>query len=135
MSNEQEQSAQRRSKLEEITELGVPAYPNRFDRTDAISDIVTRYGATPGEALEAARPVVAVSGRILGLRSFVKANFLALSDGLARLQVYVREDSTDAQSFQIFKRLDLGDQIGVRGRVFRTKTNELTVWAESITFL
>jgi lysyl-tRNA synthetase class 2 len=135
MSNEQEQIAQRRAKLDELIALGVRPYPHRFARTEAIADAVRHHGQSTGEALEAAQPHVRVAGRVLGIRSFGKANFLVLSDGLARLQVYVRADSIDELSFQIFKRLDLGDIVGVEGRLFRTKTNELTVWAARLEFL
>ena len=88
-----------------------------------------------GDALESERPHVRVAGRILGIRGFGKANFLVLSDGLRRLQVYVREDSLPALDFRIHQLLDLGDHLGVEGRLFRTKTNELTVWAERLHFL
>jgi len=135
MSNEAEQIAQRRAKLEELAALGVESYPNRFERSIAIAPLVARDGGKSAEALEAERPEVRVAGRILSIRSFGKANFLVLSDGLARVQVYVRADSMAARDFDVFKRLDFGDQIGVAGRVFRTKTNELTIWAASITFL
>jgi lysyl-tRNA synthetase class 2 len=135
MSNELEQVAQRKTKLEELVALGVPPYPVRFDRTDTISAIVAAHGDTPGEALETQKPETRVAGRILSIRSFGKANFLVLSDGLTRLQVYVRADSMPARDFEIFKRLDFGDHVGVSGRVFRTKTNELTIWAASLTFL
>jgi len=135
MSNEAEQIAQRRAKLEELAALGVESYPNRFDRSIAIAALVARDGGKSAEALEAERPEVRVAGRILSIRSFGKANFLVLSDGLARVQVYVRADSMAERDFDLFKRLDFGDQIGVAGRVFRTKTNELTIWAATITFL
>jgi lysyl-tRNA synthetase class 2 len=135
MSNELEQVAQRKTKLEELVALGVPPYPVRFDRTDTISAIVAAHGDTPAEALETQKPETRVAGRILSIRSFGKANFLVLSDGLTRLQVYVRADSMPARDFEIFKRLDFGDHVGVSGRVFRTKTNELTIWAASLTFL
>jgi lysyl-tRNA synthetase class 2 len=97
--------------------------------------VTARYGSTEAEALEAERPRVAVAGRVLGVRSFGKARFLVLSDGLQRLQVYVRADTTDDRSFQIVTHVDLGDHIGVEGRLFRTKTKELTVWAERVEFL
>jgi lysyl-tRNA synthetase class 2 len=135
MSSEVEQIAQRKAKLDELVALGVPPYPVRFDRADTISAVVAAHGDTTGEALEAAQPATRVAGRILSIRSFGKANFLVLSDGLQRLQVYVRADSMPALDFDIFKRLDFGDHVGVSGRVFRTKTNELTIWAASITFL
>ena len=135
MSNEAEQIAQRRANLDELTRLGVPSYPARFDQTATIAQVVAEHGEASGEALEAARPEVRVAGRILGLRTFGKANFLVLSDGLARIQVYVRADSVSERDFQIFKLLDFGDLVGVHGRVFRTRTNELTIWAGRIEFL
>jgi lysyl-tRNA synthetase, class II len=135
MSNEAEQIAQRKAKLEELVRLGVSPYPNRFDRSETISAVVSTHGDATGEVLERDRPQVRVAGRILGIRGFGKANFLVISDGLRRLQVYVREDSLPKDDFKIYQQLDLGDHIGVEGRVFRTKTNELTVWAERLHFL
>jgi lysyl-tRNA synthetase, class II len=135
MSNEEEQFTQRRAKLEEIQRLGVSPYPTRFERTATIESVVARYGATEAEALETERPRAAIAGRVVGVRSFGKARFLVLSDGLERLQVYVRADAMDDRSFQIVTHVDLGDHIGVEGRVFRTKTKELTVWAERVEFL
>ena len=135
MSNEAEQVAQRQAKLKAIEALGVPTYPNQFDRSASVSEIRAAHDATPGDALEAEHLVVRAAGRILGMRAFGKANFLVLSDGRARLQVYVRADSVPALDFQIYQQLDLGDVIGVEGRLFRTKTNELTIWAARLHFL
>jgi lysyl-tRNA synthetase class 2 len=135
MSNEAEQVAQRKAKLDELLRLGVAPYPNRFDRTTTIAAVVREHGDATADVLEASRPHARVAGRILSVRSFGKANFLVLSDGLARLQVYVRADSLPALDFQVFKLLDFGDHIGVEGRIFRTKTNELTLWASKIEFL
>ena len=135
MSNEAEQIAQRQAKLDELVRLGVPAYPNRFDRAATITDVVAQHEGRTGDELERERPETRVAGRILGIRGFGKANFLVLSDGLRRLQVYVREDSLPAGDFRVFQLLDLGDQIGVEGRLFRTKTNELTIWAARLHFL
>jgi lysyl-tRNA synthetase class 2 len=135
MSNEAEQIAQRKAKLDELVRLGVAPYPHRFDRSAAITAIVDAQGARTAEALEVERPEVRTAGRILGVRRFGKASFVVLSDGLARLQVYVREDSLPERDFRVFRLLDFGDQIGVAGRVFRTRTNELTIWAREIVFL
>jgi lysyl-tRNA synthetase class 2 len=135
MSNEKEQAAQRQAKLDELIGLGVPPYPSLFGRTSDISTLVERYGPLSGEQLETERPDVTVAGRILGVRNFGKASFFVLSDGRARVQVYVRADGVDGRSLEIVGRLDLGDHIGVEGRVFRTKTNELSVWAARIVFL
>ena len=69
------------------------------------------------------------------IRAFGKANFLVISDGRAKIQVYVRQDSLPPLDFQTFKLLDFGDWIGAEGRLFRTKTNELTIWASRLQFL
>ena len=135
MSNEAEQIAQRRAKLDELVRLGVAPYPVRFDRSGTITDVVAAHGGKTGEVLEAEAPRVRVAGRVLGIRGFGKANFLVLSDGHSRIQVYVRADSVPERDFRIYALLDFGDHVGVEGRVFRTKTNELTVWASAIEFL
>jgi len=134
-SSQEEQHEQRRRNLTALAELGVPLYPSRFDRTHTVSELVQAHGSRSAEALEADRPETVSSGRVLGIRSFGKANFLVISDGGARLQVYVRQDSMPDLDFRIFKLLDFGDWVGVEGRVFRTKTNELTIWASRLHFL
>jgi lysyl-tRNA synthetase class 2 len=135
MSNEVEQAAQRKANLQAIVAAGADPYPRRFDRTASVTAIVETHAETTGEQLEIARPEVTTAGRILGLRTFGKANFLVLSDGHAKVQVYIRADSVSERDFAIFTKLDVGDYIGVSGRIFRTKTQELTIWAATITFL
>jgi lysyl-tRNA synthetase class 2 len=135
MSNEQEQFAQRLAKLDEIRRLGVAVYPTGFRRTATVASIVEKYGAVEAEVLETERPTASVAGRVLGVRSFGKARFLVLSDGLERLQAYVRADAVDDRTFEIVSHLDLGDHIGVSGRIFRTRTRELTIWVDEAVFL
>jgi len=132
---ESDQIVQRRANLDALKQLGVDVYPHRFETDATIGAVVAAHGDATGEALDAQHVRTRVAGRILGLRTFGKANFLVLSDGVTRLQVYVRQDSVPEQAFQMFKLLDFGDWVGVEGRLFRTKTNELTVWAASLTFL
>jgi len=135
MSSEDEQIQQRRANLAKLGEMGVSAYPHRFDRTDAISDLVSAHGAKAGPEFEATRIAATTSGRILGIRSFGKANFLVLSDGRSRIQVYIKKDSLPERDFDVFRLLDFGDFIGVEGHLFRTRTNELTIWASRLEFL
>jgi lysyl-tRNA synthetase class 2 len=135
MSSEAEQIAQRKAKLAELVALGVTPYPNQFPRTATVSAVIDAHESKDAAALEAEPPQVIAAGRILSMRSFGKANFVMLSDGLKRIQAYVRADSVPALDFSIFKQLDFGDHIGVEGRVFRTKTNELTIFASRIHFL
>ena len=126
---------QRRANYEALRALGVEPYPARFNRSASVSAIVDTHGGRSGEELEDERPETVTAGRIVAIRSFGKANFLVLSDGKSRLQAYVREDSVDPSDFSVFKLLDVGDVVGVAGRVFRTRTDELTVWAEHLEFL
>ncbi|PYR24072.1 MAG: lysine--tRNA ligase [Acidobacteria bacterium] len=135
MTSLDEQIQQRRSNLDELLKLGVDIYPHRFERRQTISELVGAYGARTHDELEADHVATVTSGRILAIRSFGKANFLVVSDGLARIQVYIRQDSLPELDFKIFKLLDFGDWVGVEGRLFRTKTNELTIWASHLHFL
>jgi lysyl-tRNA synthetase class 2 len=135
MTSLDEQTQQRRTNLEELAKLGVEIYPRTFERRHTISQLVGAYGQRTHDELEAERIETVTSGRVLGIRSFGKANFLVLSDGLAKIQVYLRQDSIPELDFKIFKLLDFGDWIGVEGRLFRTKTNEFTIWASRLHFL
>jgi lysyl-tRNA synthetase class 2 len=126
---------QRRANFDELARLGVDPYPRRFDRTDTVADLVAAHGEKTKEALEAEAIQTRTAGRILAIRSFGKANFLVLSDGRAKIQAYVRHDSLPDKDFAVFKLLDFGDYVGVEGKLFRTKTNELTIHASSLQFL
>jgi lysyl-tRNA synthetase class 2 len=135
MSSQDEQIQQRKANLEALTRLGVSAYPHKFDRRHTVAELAAAHSAKSHDELEAERPETITSGRILAIRAFGKANFLVLSDGHSKIQVYIRQDSMPALDFQIYKLLDFGDWVGVEGRLFRTKTNELTIWASRLHFL
>ena len=135
MSSEDAQIEQRRANLDAITRLGIRPYPNRFDPSDTVSALVETYGERQTEALEAERIDTVTAGRIISIRSFGKASFFVVSDGRERIQVYVRQDSVGEQDFALSKLLDYGDHIGVAGHLFRTKTNELSIWASRLEFL
>jgi len=132
---ESDQVLQRRANLEELRKLGIDVYPRRFDAATTIDVLVAEHGSKTGAELEAAQITTRVAGRILAMRTFGKANFLVLSDGKARVQVYIRQDAVPDRDFRIFKLLDFGDLVGVEGRLFRTKTNEFTIWASKLEFL
>ena len=135
MSSHDEQVQQRQSNLAEIGKLGVEIYPRTFDRQHTIAALVDAYGQRSHDELEGAHVTTISSGRILAIRAFGKANFLVLSDGHARIQVYLRQDALPELDFKIYKLLDFGDWVGVEGRLFRTKTNEFTIWATRLHFL
>jgi lysyl-tRNA synthetase class 2 len=125
----------RRQKLVEIEKLGQAVYPNQFPFSHTIDELRGRWGETPGEELEADRKTVAVAGRIMAIRAQGKAGFATLQQDGQRLQIYVRLDAVGEQGFALYKLLDLGDHIGVSGYLFRTRTGELTVHVERLTFL
>ncbi|MYN65217.1 MAG: lysine--tRNA ligase [Acidobacteria bacterium] len=125
----------RNANHEALRALGVEPYPARFNRSDNVSAVVDVHEGRSGAELEDERPETSTAGRIVAIRSFGKANFLVLSDGKSRLQVYLREDSVSPRDFKVFRLLDVGDLVGVEGRMFRTRTDELTVWAKSLSFL
>ena len=129
------QQAERFGHLERLREIGVDPYPPRFEVTHGVRELREEYGALPAEELEATRPPVATAGRVVSIRSFGKASFLVLSGGGARMQVYVRRDSLPEEDFPRFRQIEEGDHVGASGRVFRTRTDELTVWASKVTLL
>ena len=125
----------RKEKLKQIEALGQLAYPYRYETTRTIPQILDEYLAKSAEELENPRINVSVAGRIMSIRLQGKAGFAHLQQGGQRLQVYVRLDNVGEKGFQLYKLLDLGDYIGVKGYLFRTRTGELTVHVEEITFL
>ena len=125
----------RKAKLEEIVKLGQAAYPNHFSASHTVPQVRAQWGEATAEILEAPRVTVAVAGRIMAIRAQGKAGFATLQQGGQRLQIYVRLDAVGEQGFALYKLLDLGDHIGVTGYLFRTRTGELTVHVETLTFL
>jgi lysyl-tRNA synthetase class 2 len=129
----------RKSKLEEIVKLGQEAYPNQFPASHTVPQVRARWDEalfdSGAEALEANRVTVAVAGRIMAIRAQGKAGFATLQQDGQRLQIYVRLDAVGEQGFALYKLLDLGDHIGVSGYLFRTRTGELTIHVERLTFL
>ena len=130
-----DQFEQRQKKLEQIQALGLKAYPHEFRWTDTVGELAAQFGATASADLEANRREVRVAGRIVSLRLMGKAGFAHLQGGGKRIQIYVKKDVVGECGFELFQLLDLGDWIGVRGHLFRTKTDELTIWVEEIYFL
>jgi lysyl-tRNA synthetase class 2 len=125
----------RRQKLQQIEALGQEAYPRRYDFTHTIPEILASFSNKSAEELEASRVNVLVAGRIMAIRLMGKAGFAHLQQGGQRLQIYVKKDAVGEKGFELYKLLDLGDHIGVSGYLFRTRTGELTVHVEELTFL
>jgi lysyl-tRNA synthetase class 2 len=125
----------RQEKLKQIEALGQQAYPHKFDFMHTLPEILAEHTGKSAEQLENSRVDVKVAGRIISIRLQGKAGFAHLQQGGQRLQVYVKLDFVGEKGFALYKLLDLGDHIGVRGYLFRTRTGELTIHAEELTFL
>ncbi len=125
----------RRQKLKQIEALGQTAYRSKYDFAHTIPQILADYSDKTAEQLENPRVNVRVAGRIMAIRLMGKAGFCHLQQDGRRLQIYVKKDAVGDKGFDLYKLLDLGDHIGVSGYLFRTRTGELTIHVEEITFL
>src|SRR5882672_11792 len=122
---------ERREKLKALRAAG-RAFPNDFRRKDFANDLHHEWGQRSKEDLEGPKPPATVAGRMMLKRVMGKASFATLLDGTGRIQVYV---SQEVANYEDFKHWDLGDIVGVQGRVFKTMKGELTVHAEKIVLL
>jgi lysyl-tRNA synthetase class 2 len=129
------ESAERLERARALRARGINPYPNRYDRTHGLAEIVAAHGERTLEELEALDLSVRIAGRVMTQRGHGKASFLTLSDGEGRLQVYVRQDDVGAEAYGVLELVDRGDFLGVAGRVMRTRKGELSVQARELTFL
>jgi lysyl-tRNA synthetase class 2 len=130
-----DQFEQRQKKLEQIQALGYEAFPREFRWTDRPGALTEEYARATAAELEANRRETRVAGRLVSYRLMGKAGFAHLQGAGSRIQIYVRKDVVGEKGFQLFQLLDLGDHVGVKGHVFRTKSGELSVWVEELFFL
>ncbi|MBW2022631.1 MAG: lysine--tRNA ligase [Deltaproteobacteria bacterium] len=126
---------ERLQKAEKLRSMGVNPYPTGFRPSTTIDQVWSNYGQWDRERLEREKVQVVLAGRIMSMRDFGKASFLHIKDGTGRLQVYVRKDQVGNDAFEIFKLMDIGDFLGVKGTLFRTRTGELTILAHEIKLL
>ncbi|MBW2467191.1 MAG: lysine--tRNA ligase [Deltaproteobacteria bacterium] len=127
---------QRRKKADELAELGVDLYANDFKPAHHISEVLTSSSAEEVladiEDASNVRTSFQVAGRILAMRKFGKASFLHIQDDSGKIQIYVQRDSVGEGTYKQFKKWDIGDIAGFRGKLFKTKTGELTIQADTI---
>jgi lysyl-tRNA synthetase class 2 len=121
--------------LARLRQAGLDPYPNDFKPSHTSEEIHARYPAPRPEGGEESPEAYAVAGRVVGRRTFGRAAFVALQDRAGRIQAHLRRDVLGDEGFRLLDLLDLGDFVGVRGPVFRTKTGELTIKATSARIL
>ncbi|HSW62328.1 MAG TPA: lysine--tRNA ligase [Dissulfurispiraceae bacterium] len=129
-----ELAAMRHKKLAELRETGIDPFTARFEPDTSTEAIRGANETVSKDELEAEHRFAAIAGRIVAMRDFGKAAFAHLQDASGRLQLYFRKDLLGG-SYPLLKKMDIGDIIGVKGRIFRTKTDELTLEATEFSLL
>jgi lysyl-tRNA synthetase, class II len=124
MDNQNNLLKQRREKAEALAEAGVSLFSNDFKHPQAIAGILPKAEGLEPESHEKEAGLYRLAGRIMSLRKFGKAAFFHLQDESARIQIYVRLDILGQEQFGHFKKWDVGDIVGVEGKLFKTKTGE-----------
>jgi lysyl-tRNA synthetase class 2 len=126
--------AERRARLAELRRQGA-AFPNDFRREHLAADLHKAWGGESNEVLEARNVAVSVAGRVMLKRIMGKASFATVQDASGRIQLYVTRDGVGEAQYEEFKRHDLGDIVGAKGTLFKTKTGELSVKVVSLRLL
>ena len=134
MALEDDMLHQRHQRLAQIRALGFEPYGQAYDFSHTIPQILAEYGNSTAEELTE-HVNVKVAGRIMTVRRMGKAGFMHLSQNGEKLQVYLRKDGVGENVYALYELLDLGDIIGVSGYLFRTKTGELSIHVDDLTFL
>src|SRR3989344_2099377 len=134
MEEENKLIKQRKANLEALRKLGINPYPYNFDRNASSIQILNKHASVKAD--EKTKEKYKITGRITNFRVMGKATFGHLLDATGKIQFYFRQDDLGTKDYKAFtKLLDLGDIIGIEGKVFRTRKGELSLWAEKITLL
>jgi len=126
---------QRVRKLETLRKEGIDPFPNDFKATHTTSDLHETFASKSEEELKSVEERFSLAGRIMAIRDFGKASFIHIQDAKGRIQAYLQRSVVGDQAFKDFKTFDIGDIIGLEGKVFRTKTGELTLLVEALRLL
>ena len=136
--NQEELNDQLRVRLEKMEELrgnGVDPFGRRFERTDLAQDLIDQYGELSKEELEEKNVETVIAGRVMTKRGKGKAGFAHIQDLTGQIQIYVKKDAIGDEAYEVFDSVDLGDIIGVKGTVFKTKVGELSIKVSEFEFL
>jgi lysyl-tRNA synthetase, class II len=125
----------RREKLNDLAEEGINPFPNDFRVIHTSQEIRERFKQIKAEELDKLGEEFSVAGRIMSIRNFGKASFIHIKDRKGEIQAYIQKGVVSDDDFKLFKKLDIGDFAGIKGRVFLTRTQELTIKANQIKLL
>lgn len=122
-----EQELVRREKSEKLRELGLDPFGHRYDREDFANDIKEKYANVDHDAFENMDDTAKVAGRIMFIRKMGKASFFTIKDKSGTIQIYISINDIGEDAYNLFKSADIGDIVGVYGKVMKTKTGEVTI--------
>lgn len=134
-SRKSDQEIVRFEKMEKLARENINLFPHNVKKTHSIFDVIEGFSSLSKEDLEKKNVKVFVPGRIISIRRMGRATFFHIADCRSRLQAYLKEDKVGKKNYQLFSLFDIGDIISVEGVLFKTRTEELTVLADSFTFL
>ncbi len=130
-----EQEAIRREKLLKLEELGVNPFGQRYEVKDFSLDLKEKYADKTHEDLEECEVLTSIAGRIMAIRDMGKVAFILIQDKKGSIQAYLRKDALEEKEWQVYKLADIGDIVGIEGRLMKTRTNELTIKVSKYTHL
>ncbi len=122
-----EQELVRREKAEKLKELGLDAFGQRYDKTDYAIDIKEKYKDVEHDQFENMTDTAKVAGRIMFIRKMGKASFFTIKDKTGPIQIYISINDVGEETYNLFKSADLGDIVGVYGKIMKTNTGEITI--------
>jgi lysyl-tRNA synthetase class 2 len=125
----------RREKLSELREKGLDPFGKRFERSHLAAEILEKYSELEKEELDTQNISVTIAGRVMTKRGKGKAGFAHVQDLSGQIQIYVRQDAVGEEQYEIFNLIDLGDIVGIKGQIFKTKVGELSIKASSFEVL
>jgi lysyl-tRNA synthetase class 2 len=135
MSKEGQFLTQRREKAEALADMGVNLYSNTFSPANMINEILPKGEELAVETADETRFTYSIAGRILSMRKFGKAAFCHIVDSSGRMQVYIKKETLGEEVFATFKKWDIGDIVGIEGKLFKTKTGELSIAADKLVMI
>ncbi len=126
---------QRREKADLLAGFGVKLYSNNFKPANRVEELIPKGEHLAAETQDDSNQAYSIAGRIMSMRKFGKAAFFHLADSSGRIQVYIKKDLLGDEVFATFKKWDIGDIVGIKGVLFRTKTGELSILANQLVMI
>ena len=122
-----DQELARREKMNRIKDMNLDPFGHRFDRTNTSAEIKEKYGNIEHDELENMDIHVSVAGRIMFMRKMGKASFFTIKDRSGQIQIYISINDVGEEAYTLFKAADIGDIVGITGKVMKTQTGEMTI--------